>query len=171
MVTIVFFSTLSCLAYYFRLFYKKEAVMALNINKYAEEANHFFKDVARELDNPGDINHASRVTTTVLHTIRDRITPEESMHLISQLPVILKGIYVDGWKITKKQSKSDTLEEFLNEIRQHAVKPPGRDFGNDQQAKENVSAVLKVMKHYVGEGEIKDIKAQLPEPNAEYIEA
>lgn len=144
--------------------------MTANINKYMEEANVFFNNVAKELGNPGDIDHASRVARAVLHSIRDRIAPEQSMHIISQLPMILKGIYVDGWKITMKTADSKTIDEFLDEVRAHSMNAAGRDFGNDQQAREVVVAVLKVIQNYVDEGEIRDLKAHLPKPLADLIQ-
>ena len=134
-----------------------------NIGKYVEEANRFFKEVALELQQPDDIALASRVTTAVLHTLRERLTVEESMHLISNLPMILKGIYVDGWKITKDAYGADTLDEFLNEVREHSAQTPGRDFGNNQMARETVKAVIRVLRQYVDDGEIRHIRQQLPE--------
>jgi uncharacterized protein (DUF2267 family) len=134
-----------------------------NIGKYVEEANKFVKEVAHELRTPKDIDHASRVTTAVLHTLRERITTEESMHVISNLPVILKGIYVDGWKITKEISRADTLDEFLDEVREHAPGSAGRDFGDNQMARDNVQAVIRVLRKYIDEGEMRHIRQQLPE--------
>jgi uncharacterized protein (DUF2267 family) len=144
--------------------------MAINIGKYVEEVNLFLKQVAQELGNPSDIDHAGRVTTSVLHTLRERISVEESIHLISQLPMILKGIYVDGWDISREMRQSDTLDEFLDEIREHNLRSAGRDFGNDQQAREHVKAVLRVMRNYVSEGELNHIKDQLPKPIAELFD-
>jgi uncharacterized protein (DUF2267 family) len=140
--------------------------MSVNIGKYVEEANSFFKNVAIELGNSNDIDHATRVTTAVLHTLRERISPEESLHLISQLPMILKGIYVDGWKITRAVSDFNTVDEFLDEVRAHSLRSASRDFGNDEQARDAVRAVLKVINQYVSIGEIEHVKAQLPEPIA-----
>jgi uncharacterized protein (DUF2267 family) len=134
-----------------------------NLGKYVEEANLFFKEVATELGNPEDIGHAHRVVTAFLHTLRERITVEESMHLISNLPMILKGIYVDGWKITKDVYHADTLDEFLNEVREHSRVAPGRDFGANDMARETVQAVIRVLRKYVDEGEIRHIRQQLPE--------
>lgn len=134
-----------------------------NMGKYVEEANLFFKEVAQELGTPEDIAHASRVTTAVLHTLRERITVEESMHLVSNLPMILKGIYVDGWKITKDAFHADTLDEFLEEVRQHSRVYPGRDFGDNQMTREIVQAVTRVLRKYVDEGEMRHIRQQLPE--------
>ena len=143
--------------------------MAISTGKYVEELNLFLKNVAQELGNPGDTDHAGRVTVAVLHTLREKISVEESMHFISQLPMILKGIYVDGWGISRERNNADTLDEFLDDIRQYNPGFAGRDFGNNQQARENVKAVLRVMQNYVSEGEMNHIREQLPKPIAEAL--
>ena len=135
----------------------------INMGKYVEEATLFFKEVARELGNPDDVSAAGRITAAVLHTLRERLSVEESMHLISNLPMILKGIYVDGWKITKHAYHADTMDEFLNEVREHSRVDPGRDFGPDEIAQEKVKAVTRVLRKYIDEGEIRHIRQQLPE--------
>ena len=145
--------------------------MAININKYADDARVFLRQVAQELGNRDDVDHAARVTVAVLHTLREKISVEESIHLISQLPLILKGVYVDGWDITREfMSEANTLEEFLDEIREHAPRTAGRDFGDNQQTRENVIAVLRVMRNYVSEGEMNHIKQQMPKSIAVLFE-
>jgi len=143
--------------------------MAINTGKYVEEINLFLKNLAQELSNPEDTDHAGRVTIAVLHKLRERTSVEESMHLISQLPMILKGIYIDGWDISRPRNDADTLDEFLDDIRQYNPGFAGRDFGNNQQARENVKAVLRVMQNYVSKGEMNHIKEQLPKPIAEAL--
>jgi uncharacterized protein (DUF2267 family) len=141
----------------------KKIIMAINTGKYVEEVNHFLRQVATELGNPEDTDHAGRVTIAVLHTLRERISVEESIHLISQLPIILKGIYVDGWDISREMSEADTLDEFLEGIRQNAPRTQARDFGNDQEAREKVKAILRVMRNYISTGEMNHIREQLPD--------
>ena len=145
--------------------------MAINIHKYADDAHVFLRQVAQELGNRNDVEHAARVTVAVLHTLREKISVEESIHLISQLPLILKGVYVDGWDITREfMSEANTLDEFLEEIREHAPRTAGRDFGDNQQTQENVMAVLRVMRNYVSEGEMNHIKQQMPKSIAVLFE-
>lgn len=141
-----------------------------SINKYVEEASVFFKQVATELGAPEDTDHALRVTTAFFHTLRERISPGESLHVISQLPMILKGIYVDGWKLSETTSNARTLHEFLDEVRAHTNRTAARDFGDDMQARDQLTAVIRVMRKYVDDGEIRNIKVQLPEPIAELFE-
>lgn len=142
--------------------------MASNFEKYAQEGNLFIKKVADELGIPHDIDHAFRVTQAVLHTLRDRITIEESQHLISQLPMAIKAVYVHDWKLGKKREKYETRQEFLNSIYEHGGRTVGRDFDDEPQAK--IQAVFRVIKNYVSEDEIAHVKNQLPQEIAELLE-
>lgn len=145
--------------------------MATHFENFEVEGNIFIKKVAQELGDPDDREHAFRVTQSVFYVLRDRITIEESMHLISQLPMAIKALYVNNWKISKDRRKDDTSEEFYNAIREQSRRLAARDFGNDSQTRHAVHAVFSVIKQYAGEGEIKDIQSQLPQPLAELWEA
>lgn len=144
--------------------------MILNFDSYTQKAQEFVKEVATELGNPEDTGHAGRVLTAVFHSVREMITPEESMHLIAQLPMYIKAVYVDNWKISGKQGSIRSQEEFLEKLREKTGRTAERDFGNDEMAMQKVEAVFNVLKRHVSEGEINDIKAQLPEPLAELWE-
>jgi uncharacterized protein (DUF2267 family) len=144
--------------------------MSIAIGTYVEETNQFLRQLATELGDPSDIDHAGRVVIAVFHTLRERISVEESMHLVSQLPMILKGVYVHGWDLSRRMIQADTLDEFLNEIRDHANRTQERDFGEREQTRDNVKAVLRVIQNYVSEGEISHIKAQLPREIAALFE-
>ena len=133
------------------------------VEKFAEDAHRFLSKVARECGNPQDTSHAFRVTRAVLHTLRDRISVEESMHVIANLPMILKGIYVDGWRINHKNNRIDNLDQFLDQVRENSPGDAARDFGGKKTARNTVKAVLHVLKRYIDEGELRHIQQQLPE--------
>lgn len=144
--------------------------MALNFEEYSQKGNEFVNKVAAELGNPEDKEHAGRVIKSVLHSLREVITPEESMHLISQLPMYLKAVYVDGWKLSESANRVKFLDEFLEKVRNNAPRTAGRDFGNDESTRDNIQAVFRVIKQQVNKGEVEDIKVQLPESLAELWE-
>ena len=137
--------------------------MGDNFQQYAEEGNRFLNNLAASLGNPDDTAHASRVMQAIFGAIRDRITPEQSMHLISQLPMALKAVYVDGWKMTKERSSVKTETEFFDEVRANSRRAAARDFGNDQQIREIIRMFFSVLRNYVDEGELRHISQQLPE--------
>jgi|SRR3954464_10127756 uncharacterized protein (DUF2267 family) len=136
--------------------------MLHQVSKYAEEANEFFKRVAVELGDPQDTGKAYRITRAVLHTLRKKIDAGESMNLVSQLPMILKGIYVDGWKISPQQKNHDGVPEFLQEIRDYLSRTAENDFPDEQEVLNGLFAVMRVLRNYVDEGEMEDIRAQMP---------
>jgi uncharacterized protein (DUF2267 family) len=144
--------------------------MAININKYTAEANRFVNEVAAELGDTSDLEAAGRVTIAVFHTLREKLSVEESFHLLAQLPTILKGVYIDGWDPTKITSNTDSVQDFIDELRAHDIRAAARDFGDEEQAVRNFQSVIRVLSHYVSEGEMRHIRQQLPRPVAELFE-
>jgi uncharacterized protein (DUF2267 family) len=93
--------------------------------------------------------------------LRDILTPEESLHLLAQLPMILKAIYVDGWK-PGTANRMRSMEKFLDGLRSNSDRPE-IDFGNDANAIHAVQCVLDVIQQHVTTGEISHILNQFPE--------
>lgn len=121
----------------------------------------FLKDVANELNNGGDTNHAYRVLRTVFHALREILTIEESMHMIAQLPILLKAVYVEGWKPAAKK-KPRSMGEFLECLRANDKQAAPRDFGDDTTSKHHVRAMFNVLQQHVTTGEIIHIMDQFP---------
>lgn len=138
----------------------------MNFEQYAPEANRFVKEVAKALGNENDTDHAYRVTKSVFHAIREILSPEESMHLVAQLPLVLKGVYVDSWHM-KPKSRVRSMPEFLACLREKSDRSAGRDFGDDETAKHHAKCVLNVLKSHVATGQIQDMIDQFPMELAE----
>ena len=130
-------------------------------NNYIQPAELFIKEVAEELGNIQDTKAALRVTRSVFHTLRDMLTPEESLHLVAQLPMILKAIYVDGWK-PGTVNRIRSMQEFLNCLKSNSDRPEV-DFGNNDEAVNAVQCVLDVVQRHVTIGEIAHIVDQFPQ--------
>ena len=141
--------------------------MEHHFENYAKEGNAFLKRVADELGAPDDTEHAFRVLQAVFRTIRDRITPQESLHLISELPMVIKAIYVHDWKIHDRPKKYETKAEFLNEV-YNAINTSEVDFGS--RVEEEVQRVFRALKSFVSEGELQHVKGQLTPEIAEMLD-
>ena len=131
--------------------------MLYSFDKHYDEATRFVKSVAKRLGAPGDLEHAVRVLKGVFGVLRRRIVPDESLQLISKLPLLIKGIYVDGWNVCEPLSEARTLDEFLFEIRSDSQGRAHLDFSNVELAKKKIIAVFNVLKRFVYEGELNDI--------------
>jgi uncharacterized protein (DUF2267 family) len=133
----------------------------MKYEQFAQDAQKFVKEIAHELGNPDNTEQADRIMTSVFHTLRDMLTPEESLHLISQLPMLLKGVYVNGWHLGKK-NRIRSKDEFIECLMLQNPRAAAQDFGNDEKATERSQAVFRILRNHVAIGEIKDIVAQLP---------
>jgi uncharacterized protein (DUF2267 family) len=133
----------------------------MKFEKFAQEGNEFMNKLAIKLQTPENTDHAYRMTTAVLQTLRDIISPEESMHVISQLPMFLKAMYVNGWEL-KVKNRPRTMNEFLVQLRSKNSSF-SIDFANDETAIGKAKAVLKLLKTYLSPGETEDVISQFPE--------
>jgi uncharacterized protein (DUF2267 family) len=129
--------------------------------QYESDATKFVSEVSQELDNQGNHQASVRILTSVLHSIRDILTVEGSLHLISQLPLLIKGIYVSGWHLGAKEKIKDKDQLIERLLLQNTRTGPG-DFGTDEKAIHNVMAIIRVLQRHISPGEIDDIKAQFP---------
>lgn len=93
---------------------------------------------------------------TALHALRDRLTVEEAVHLGAQLPILIRGVYYEGWKLTGKPVKERHKSDFLDHIA--AV------FRDDDTVdpEKVMRAVFKVLARHISEGEIENVKHLLP---------
>ena len=142
--------------------------MTLNFDNYATKGNEIINHLSFELDLPKD--QAGRVFKAVLHGIRDRICPDENLNLLAQLPVFLKGVYVDGWKPGKSNRRQPHLRQFLDEIRLSTRDGAPSGFANDQLAKTRIQCVFKVLYHYITPGDLSDAVEKLPAPIKEFVQ-
>jgi uncharacterized protein (DUF2267 family) len=103
-----------------------------------------------------DRHAAYRALRATLHALRDRLTVEEIAQLGAQLPILIRGIYYEGWDPTGAPLKLRHKEEFLARIAQELEGAGAAD-------SESVArAVFGVLAARVTSGEIEDVKHVLP---------
>lgn len=93
-----------------------------------------------------------------LHALRDRLPPEEAAHLAAQLPLLVKGIFYDGWKPGATPVKVRDRETFLQMIRE-----PIADAKPNVNPEQVARAVFGLLNRHISEGEIEDVLRALPE--------
>jgi uncharacterized protein (DUF2267 family) len=122
-----------------------------------QKTNLLLKELGEELhwEDRHDVYTALRAS---LHALRDRLTPEESAKLASQLPLMAKGIFYDGWRPGATPVKVRDRQKFLDMVRTEIE--PARPNANAEHV---TRAVFAVLGRYVSEGEWEDIRRMLPE--------
>jgi uncharacterized protein (DUF2267 family) len=128
-------------------------------DKTLHESNSWLKDLMFELGSE-DRHRAYLTLRAVLQVLRDRLTPEETADLGAQLPLLIRGIYYEGWRPAGKPVKIRQKEEFLQQVASHFA--PGEELEPETATR----AVFKLLRHRISEGEIKKIMDTLPGPIA-----
>ena len=87
---------------------------------------------------------------------QDEVVLQE--HLAAQLPMLLKGMYFDGWRPSATPVKIRDRQEFLDGIRETLrTRMPTAD------ADRITRAVFELLTKHVSEGEIDQVIGSLPE--------
>lgn len=91
-----------------------------------------------------------------LHALRDRLTPAEAVDLGAQLPMLVRGFYFEGWRLTGTPVKERHKEEFLAHI---AKALEGYGLGDPEEI---ARGVFMVLADHVTQGEMDDVRHVLP---------
>lgn len=100
---------------------------------------------------------ALRALRGVLHALRDELTIEQSAHLSAQLPVLIRGMYYEGWKPGESPARDRRLSAFLERVR-----PAMTGYIDEAGLYEISRAVLGVLERHVSAGEVTKVRNALP---------
>ncbi|MGB8279012.1 MAG: DUF2267 domain-containing protein [Methylovirgula sp.] len=64
----------------------------------------------------GERHHAYSALRAVLHGLRDRLTAQQAIHFGAQLPILVRGIYYEGWRLAEKPTSDRQVDEFLAHV-------------------------------------------------------
>jgi uncharacterized protein (DUF2267 family) len=137
----------------------EEALMSTGIEAFDHSlqlTNLWLKDLMRRLGTE-DRHLAYLALRTTLHALRDRLAVDEAAHLGAQLPMLVRGLYYEGWRPAGKPAKERSREAFLAHVRAEAH---ALDFDPEPAAR----AVFGLLAERITAGEIQDVKGMLPQP-------
>jgi uncharacterized protein (DUF2267 family) len=124
-------------------------------DKTLQTTNTWLKEIGGQIG--PDRQRCYHALRAVLFSLRDRLPPAEAAHLAAQLPMLVRGIYYDGYRPTGKPDRIRSRDEFLQKLGEHLALT--RPLGADEAAR----AVFKVLDHYLDPGEMAEVKQALPE--------
>ncbi len=108
-------------------------------------------------DTGGYANEAEAlaVLRAVLHQLRDRLTPQQAVDLGAQLPIIVRGIYYEGWRPNRTPERVRSVDEFLDGV---AAKLSPHPLSAEMAARD----VFSLLALTIDSGEIRKVISQLP---------
>lgn len=119
------------------------------------EGNIWLRKISDRLhfEEPG---HAYAALRATLHVLRDRLTPQSAVHLSAQLPMVIRGLFFESWRLTGSSSGDDTVDAFCGHVTEHLP----RNFPMD--GKTVAEGVLDVLWSEIDPGETAKIIDQVP---------
>jgi uncharacterized protein (DUF2267 family) len=123
-------------------------------DKTLQETNIWLKEISEEIG--PDRQRAYHALRAVLHGLRDRLTVDQTAHLSAQLPMMVRGIFFEGWHPASTPSRERTQEDFLEHI--------GREMQGIQPMNLEAAtrAVFGTIGRHVTQGEVEHVKEALP---------
>lgn len=119
-----------------------------------QTTNHWLNDIMMRLGLQ-DKQAAYHDLRAVLHALRDRLNAEQAAALGSQLPMLIRGIFFEGWKPQGKPVRVRHKEEFL-ELVAKQLAPASCD------PEAVTRAVLDVLSRHISAGEVRQLQHILP---------
>ncbi len=119
-----------------------------------QETNRWLKDLMARLDTK-DSHAAEGILRATFHALRDRIGPENATHLGAQLPMLLRGLYYEGWRLSKTTKERHTLQ-FIEHVRSML---PELD---EAEVRLGICAVLDILAARIDPAEAAKLAALFP---------
>jgi uncharacterized protein (DUF2267 family) len=127
-----------------------------NFTQAAQQAQQWVNELAEELD--WSERRAYHLLRSVLHTLRDWLPLEEMTDLAAQLPVLIRGVYFEGWKPIDTPVRARTREDFVARVDDAFSDEPL----DDPEAA--VAAVFGLLDRHVSHGEIAQVRNSMKKP-------
>jgi uncharacterized protein (DUF2267 family) len=105
-----------------------------------------------------DRHKAYHALRAVLHTLRDRLPVNVAVHLGAQLPMLVRGLYYEGWHPADKPLKERSRDEFVAHVTEAFL------FDVEAEPERITRAVFRIMSKHITAGEAEKVKLVLPEP-------
>jgi uncharacterized protein (DUF2267 family) len=120
------------------------------LSQAAETAQHWVNELAADLN--WDERRSYRLLRTVLPTLRDWLSPEEVADLAAQLPVLVRGIYFEGWTPQEGYLPDRSKQQFVSRVQAAFTD----DALEDPDAA--ISAVFRLLDRHISAGEAVQVR-------------
>ncbi len=120
-----------------------------------QKTHEWLRDISEELG-LADERAAYVALRATLHALRDCLNIDEAVRFGAQLPMLIRGLYYEGWKPTGLPRLRDR-QSFLDAVRHEIM-----DYLELPDTAHVVSAVLGVADRYLSAGEVDKIASSVP---------
>lgn len=125
------------------------------IDRTVAKTYEWLHDVERRAELDNDLHRSYQVLRAVLHALRDRVEPDVAAHVAAQLPMLIRGVFYEGWDPSKTPVRM-SLSEFLARVEHEAA------LKGTSEAEDAARAVMAVCWDELGQGTMDHLISVLP---------
>jgi len=122
-----------------------------------QRANEWLNDLAAELGKDGDRAYAYRVLRSHLHVLRDRVTPDQAVHFASELPLLLRGVFYEGWHASATPETYRDADTFLARLVDQG------QLAGPTEASFAAESTIRMLRRHMTSGQVDELLQALPE--------
>jgi len=117
--------------------------------------HEWINELADRLDwsNQRGVFHLLRATLT---NLRDLLGHNEAAQLSAQFPILIRGVFYEGWRPSDTPLKDRNKDSFIARIDADIREYP------EYRGEEDIYTVFAVLNSRISEGEIQDVRNSLP---------
>lgn len=125
------------------------------IDHTVQTTHEWINELKERLDWVGhrDALHLLRITLT---GVRDHLSHEEVADFAAQLPLLIRGMFYEGWQPAGTPLKDRSQQAFVGRIEEQIAS------GIDYRGAEDISTVFKLLNARISPGEVSDMRGGLP---------
>jgi uncharacterized protein (DUF2267 family) len=112
----------------------------------------------------GDRHRGFAILRAFLHTLRDHLSVDESAQLAAQLPLLIRGVYYEGWDPSRSAQHQRTAEAFLERF-------TAESGVRAMDARDALIAAATVVSGHITGGEAQQVLMALPKHVRDLITA
>ncbi len=126
------------------------------IDHTVQTTHEWINELKERLDWVGhrDALHLLRVTLT---GVRDHLSHEEVADFAAQLPLLIRGMFYEGWQPAGTPLKDRSQQAFVDRIEEQVAG------GADYRGAEDITTVFKLLNARISSGEVRDMRGGLPQ--------
>lgn len=127
----------------------------LEVLDHTVQLTHEWINEARERLGWRSSRDALRLLRVTLTELRDRLSHEEAAQLSAQMPLLIRGMFFEGWQPDRTPTRDRDAGRFLDAI---ADKVGNVD---DWRGARDVEAVFATLENRISAGELSDVRQSL----------
>ena len=131
--------------------------MATNIPGFtsaANQAQQWVNELAADLG--WDERRSYRLLRSFLHTLRDWLSPGEMADLSAQLPLLVRGIFFEGWQPGKSPAADRSKDNFVSRVWTDLARE--ESLGDPDHA---ITMVFRLLERHLDAGELKQVRSTM----------